>query len=51
MGIFIFKELWEYVRVRKKFVLLPIIIALLILGLIIAIGSSAGVLSPFVYAM
>ena len=49
MGVL--KELWEFVRVRKKYVLLPIIIALLFLGVLIAVGTNAGVLSPFVYAM
>jgi hypothetical protein len=48
MGII--KELWEFIRVRKKYVLLPIIVALLFLGVLIFIGTNAGVLSPFVYA-
>lgn len=45
------KELWEFIRVRKKYVLLPIILVLLVLGVIIVLGSNAGVLSPFIYAM
>lgn len=45
------KELWEFVRVRKKYVLIPIIIALLFLGVLIFIGASAGPISPFIYAM
>ncbi|MFP6583134.1 MAG: DUF5989 family protein [Candidatus Hydrogenedentota bacterium] len=45
------KELWEFIRVRKKFVLIPIILVLMILGAIIFLGTNAGVLSPFVYAM
>ena len=44
-------ELWEFIRVRKKYVLLPIILILMILGAIIVLGSNAGVLSPFIYAM
>ena len=49
MGIV--KELWEFVRVRKKYVLLPIIVALLCLGVLIFIGANAGVVTPFIYAL
>jgi hypothetical protein len=49
MGIV--KELIEFIRVRKKYVLIPIILVLMVLGLIIALGANAGVLSPFIYAM
>ena len=49
MGIL--AELWEFIRVRKKFVLIPIILVLLLLGVIIFLSANAGVLSPFVYAM
>ena len=45
------KELWEFIRVRKKYILLPIILVLLVLGVIIVLGANAGVLSPFIYAM
>jgi hypothetical protein len=43
-------ELWRYLRARKKFWLLPIILVMLILGglLIIAQGS---VLAPFIYTL
>ena len=44
------KELWTFLRVRKKLWLAPIIVVMLILGglLIIAQGS---VLAPFVYTI
>jgi hypothetical protein len=44
------KELWEFLRVRKKLWLAPIIIVMLILGglLILAQGS---ILAPFVYTL
>ena len=45
------KELWAFLRVRKKFWLAPIIIALFLLGLLMVLSSSAGVLSPFLYAL
>ena len=44
-------EIWHFLRIRKKFWLAPIIIALLLLGGLIILGSSAGVVSPFVYMM
>jgi hypothetical protein len=43
-------ELWEFLRVRKKWWLLPIIIFLVLLGgLIILTQGSA--LAPFIYAI
>lgn len=45
----ILKEIWAYLRERKKWWLLPMILALLIVGLFIIISSSA--LAPFVYTI
>ena len=44
------KELWEFLKIRKKLWLAPIIIIMLILGglLIIAQGS---VVAPFIYTL
>ena len=44
------KELWEFLRIRKKLWLAPIIIVMLILGglLILAQGS---VIAPFIYTL
>ena len=46
----ILKELWDFLRVRKKLWLAPIIIVLVILGslLILAQGS---VVAPFIYTI
>ena len=44
-------ELWDFMKVRKKFWLAPIIIVLLLLGTLMVVGASAGALSPFVYMM
>ncbi|MCB1166304.1 MAG: hypothetical protein KDK33_09130 [Leptospiraceae bacterium] len=47
----ILKEFWEFLKVRKKFWLLPILFMLvLIIGLAI-FGGAAGGLSPFIYAL
>ncbi len=46
----IFKELWQFLKVRKKWWLLPIILFLILLGgLIILTQGSA--LAPFIYAI
>lgn len=46
----IIKELWLFLRSRKKYWLLPIIIMLLFLGLFIIFTEST-VLSPFIYIL
>jgi len=43
-------ELWNFLKVRKKWWLLPIIIMLLLVGILIIFGQSSAV-SPFVYAL
>jgi hypothetical protein len=44
------KELWAFLRVRKKLWLLPVILVMLLMGglLILAQGS---VLAPFIYTL
>ena len=44
------RELWRFLRVRKKFWMLPIILVMLLLGglLILAQGSA---LAPFIYTL
>lgn len=46
----ILKELWVFLRIRKKLWLAPIIIVLLVLGglLVLAQGS---VVAPFIYTL
>jgi hypothetical protein len=46
----LFRELWEFMRVRKKFWLLPIILIMVLLGglLILAQGSAV---APFIYTL
>jgi len=44
-------EIWQFLRVRKKFWLAPIFIAFLLLGLLIWFAGSSSVVSPFVYMM
>jgi hypothetical protein len=44
-----FREMWTFLRVRKKFWLAPLILALLLLGLLFAAAGNAGIVSPFIY--
>lgn len=42
-------EIWAFLRVRKKFWLAPIIIALMLLGGLMVVAGGSGALSPFIY--
>ena len=44
------RELWAFMRARKKWWLLPIIIVMAILGAFIAFAQGS-VLAPFIYAI
>lgn len=44
------KDLWLFIKERKKFWLAPIIILLLLLGIIIVFGGSSAV-APFIYTI
>jgi len=46
----ILKELWAFLRVRKKWWLAPIIIMLLLLGALIFFTQSSAV-APFIYTL
>ncbi|MCS5650591.1 MAG: DUF5989 family protein [Dehalococcoidia bacterium] len=45
-----FNELWEFLRERKKFWLLPIILVLLLMGGLIVLTQGSAV-APFVYTL
>jgi len=42
-------ELWLFLRVRKKYWLLPVGVALLLLGALVAVSGTA--LAPFIYTI
>lgn len=44
------KDLWLYMKVRKKFWLAPIIIILLLLGILVVFGGGSAV-APFIYTL
>ncbi|MBF0122976.1 MAG: hypothetical protein HQL21_06170 [Candidatus Omnitrophica bacterium] len=46
----IFKELWDFLKIRKRFWLAPILIILILLSLLIVFAQSSSV-APFVYTL
>jgi len=44
------KDLWGFMRVRKKFWLAPIIVMLLLLGALIVLSQGSAV-APFIYTL
>ncbi len=44
------KDLWAFMRVRKKFWLAPIIIVLLLLGALVVLSQGSAV-APFIYTL
>ncbi|MDP4262082.1 MAG: DUF5989 family protein [Bacteroidota bacterium] len=44
------KDLWLFLKERKKFWLLPIIIILIVLGVLIVFGGGSA-LAPFIYTL
>lgn len=44
------KDLWGFLRVRKKYWLLPIIIVMLIFGILLLMASGSA-LAPFIYTI
>jgi len=46
----LFKELWIYLRIRKKLFLAPLIVLLLTIGLLL-IAAQGSVIAPFIYTL
>lgn len=44
------KEFWEFLRVRKKWWLAPIVVVLLLLGTLIVLTQGSAV-APFIYTL
>jgi len=45
------KELWKFLRVRKKLWLLPIIMIMVILGGLLILAAKSSVVAPFIYTL
>lgn len=46
----VMKDLWGFLRVRKKFWLAPILIALLLMGTLMVLSQGSAV-APFIYTL
>jgi hypothetical protein len=44
------RELWSYMKVRKKWWLLPIVLILLVVGMLLVFAQTS-VLAPFIYTV
>jgi competence protein ComGC len=44
------KELWAFMRSRKKFWLLPILVMMVVLGVLIVLAQGSAV-APFIYTL
>jgi hypothetical protein len=44
------KDLWGFLKVKKKFWLLPIILTLLVFGVLIVMTSGSAI-APFIYTL
>ena len=44
------KDLWDFMRVRKKFWMAPILIVMLLLGALIVLSEGSAV-APFIYTL
>ena len=48
--ISIFLEIWRFIRIRKKYWLLPIFLILSIFGILIVLSQGSAV-APFIYTL
>lgn len=46
----IFADLWQFMRVRKKWWLMPILIVIILFGLLLIFAQNS-VLAPFIYTL
>ncbi|MEW6363023.1 MAG: DUF5989 family protein [Acidobacteriota bacterium] len=47
---FVLRELWEFLKYRKKYWLVPIVFMLVLLGLLIVVAEKS-VVAPFIYTL
>lgn len=48
--VYILREFWSFLRIRKKFWLAPILLVLMLLSLLI-VSTQGSALAPFIYAL
>ena len=50
LGMSFLKEFWVFLRVRKKFWLLPVVIVMLLVGGLLVLAQGSAV-APFIYTL
>lgn len=48
--LFIFRELWMFMRVRKKWWLLPMLVVIVLLAMLLVFAQTSP-LAPFIYTL
>ena len=46
----LFNDIWEFLRVRKKYWLIPLIVTLVLMGALI-VFTQGSVVAPFIYSI
>jgi len=46
----LFKDIWDFLKVRKKYWLAPLIITIVLVGVLI-ISTQGSVVAPFIYSI
>jgi len=46
----LYRDIWDYLKIRKKFWLLPIIIMLFLLGMLLVFTEGSAI-APFIYVL
>jgi hypothetical protein len=45
------KEVWDFLKVRKAYWLIPLVVMFLLAGILIIFGHSTAAVSPFIYPL
>jgi len=45
-----FSDVWGFLKIRKKFWMLPILLALLLIGALVVFGGGSAI-APFIYSL
>ena len=48
--VYFLKEFWAFLRVRKKYWLVPVLVTMLLLGALIVLAQGSAV-APFIYTL
>ncbi len=46
----LFKDVWKFMRQRKKFWLLPLVLVMLLLGTVLVLAQGSAI-APFIYTL